>query len=120
MGLNPFIDKVGEVFDAGLSGVNTYTFKIQNSTGGTISSFDRIPSVSHTMPLGMKDNTKINNDSICLLFNSELPVDIGVQTYDVYTENDIYNVFYNNRITNIMMKLIFILNHKINMRAFTF
>ena len=105
MGLNPFIDSVGEVYDAGNSGVNTYTFKLQNSTGGTISSYDRIPSVSHTMPMGLADEYKsgrgFNNDSLCNLFNSELPVDIGVQTYDVYTENDIYNVFYNNRITNI-------------------
>jgi hypothetical protein len=101
MGLNPFIDSVGEVYDAGNSGVNTYTFKLQNSTGGTASSYDRIPSISHTMPIGLADQYKINNDSLCLLFNSELPVDIGVQTYDVYTENDIYNIFYNNRITNI-------------------
>jgi len=101
MGLNPFIDSVGEVYDAGNTGVNTYTFKLQNSTGGTASSYDRIPSISHTMPIGLSDQNKINNDSLCILFNSELPVDIGVQIYDVYTENDIYSIFYNNRITNI-------------------
>ena len=42
-------------------------------------------------------------DSLCLLFNSEKPVDItsAIQAYNTYTENDCYNVFYNNRISNI-------------------
>jgi hypothetical protein len=52
--------------------------------------------------MGLADENKINNDSFCILFNSELPTDtIGVQTYNTYTENDAYNVFYNNRISNI-------------------
>jgi uncharacterized delta-60 repeat protein len=54
------------------------------------------------MPMGLADQYKINNDSLCILFNSEQPTDtIGVQTYNTYTENDMYNTFYKNRITNI-------------------
>lgn len=102
MGLNPFIDKVGEVFDYFLSGVNTYTVKTLPSTGTTSrSEYAYVPAVSHTMPMGMKDSEKINNDTFCILFNSELPTDVGVQTYSTYTENDVYNKFYSNRITNI-------------------
>jgi hypothetical protein len=103
MGLNPFIDSVNEVFDTGV--YNTYTVKIQNSTGGTASNFDRIPSVSHTMPMGLADEYKsgrgFNNDSLSILFNSEETLDYSVQFYNTYTENDAYNTFYKNRITNI-------------------
>jgi hypothetical protein len=54
------------------------------------------------MPIGLSDENKINNDSLSILFNSEEPTDtIGVQSYNVYTENDAYSVFYKNRITNI-------------------
>lgn len=99
MGLNPFIDSVGEVFPYRV--YNTYTVKLQNSTGGTASNYDRIPSVSHTIPLGLSDQYKINNDSLSILFNSELPVQNSVPLYNAYTENDVYNIFYNNRITNL-------------------
>jgi hypothetical protein len=99
MGLNPFVDQVGEVFQT--YPTNTYSIKIGNSTGGTPTNFDLIPTISHTMPMGLNDTDKINNDSFCILFNSEQPVDIGVQTYNTYTENDSYNTFYKNRITNL-------------------
>jgi len=100
---NPFIDDVGEVYSTTGTSVNTYTVKVapSSTTGSTSDSFERIPVVSHTMPLGLADNKKINNDSLSILFNSELPVDIGVQTYNTYTENDAYNTFYRTRINNI-------------------
>jgi hypothetical protein len=100
---NPFIDDVNEVYSTTGTSVNTYTVKVQpsNFTGVTTVGEERIPVVSHTMPLGLADNEKINNDSLSILFNSELPVDIGVQTYNTYTENDTYNTFYRTRINNI-------------------
>ena len=105
---NPFIDDVGEVYSTTGTSFNTYTVKVANSnyTGSTIPSafidvMERIPVVSHTMPIGLSDSQKINNDSLSILFNSELPVDIGVQTFNTYTENDVYNTFYRTRINNI-------------------
>ena len=100
---NPFIDDVDEVYSTTGTSVNTYTVKVaaSNTTGSTSDSNERIPVVSHTMPLGLSDSEKINNDSLSILFNSELPVDIGVQTYNTYTENDTYNTFYRTRINNI-------------------
>lgn len=105
---NPFIDSVGEVYPDGAGFYDTYTIKVSESlyTGSTVGGVSinvkpTIPIISHTMPIGLSDNDKINNDSLCVLFNSELPVDIGVQTYNTYTENDVYNIFYRNRITNI-------------------
>jgi hypothetical protein len=53
------------------------------------------------MPMGMSDTQKINNDNACILFNSEQPVDVGVSTYNTYTENDVYALFYSNRIDNL-------------------
>ena len=101
-GFNPFLDAVGEVYNL-TNSYNTYTVKIaaSNYTGSSANSFSVIPTISHTMPMGLDDQYKINNDSLCILFNSQYPVDIGVQTYNTYTENDAYNVFYNNRISNI-------------------
>jgi hypothetical protein len=99
MGLNPFIDSVGEVYPYRAN--NTYSVKLQNYSGGTATSYDRIPSVSHTMPMGLEDQYKINNDSLSILFNSEQTLDNSISLYNTYTENDVYNRFYNNRITNI-------------------
>ena len=101
---NPFIDQVGEVFDESGGSYNTYTIKIQDSssTGVTIpSSYLQIPVISHTMPMGLKDQYKINNDSLSILFNSELPANVGVETFNTYTENDVYTNFYSNRISNL-------------------
>jgi len=99
MGLNPFIDSVGEVYPLRL--YNTYTIKLQNWSGGTKQDYNRIPAVSHTMPYGLSDQYKINNDSLSILFNSEQQVQSTVPLYNTYTENDVYNLFYNNRITNL-------------------
>ena len=100
---NPFIDDVNEVYSTTGTSYNTYTVKVlpSNYTGSSIYNYERIPVVSHTMPMGLSDADKINNDSLSILFNSELPVDIGVQTYNTYTENDVYNTFYRTRINNI-------------------
>jgi len=100
---NPFIDDVGEVYSTTGTNFNTYTVKVaaSNYTGSTPDTYERIPVVSHTMPIGLSDSQKINNDSLSILFNSELPVDIGVQTFNTYTENDVYNTFYRTRINNI-------------------
>ena len=100
---NPFIDDVNEVYSTTGTSYNTYTVKVapSNYTGTSVYDYERIPVVSHTMPLGLSDSEKINNDSLSILFNSELPVDIGVQTYNTYTENDAYNTFYRTRINNI-------------------
>jgi hypothetical protein len=103
---NPFIDKSNEVFPYNVA-YNTYTVKVSSQPNeGDVSYFYKIPTISHTMPLGgVSDLEKVekgfDNDKICILFNSELPVDIGVQTYNIYTENDLYNLFYENRISNI-------------------
>lgn len=105
---NPFIDSVGEIYPYGAGNYDTYRLKVakSNYTGSTLGFGDieialEIPIVSHTMPIGLSDDIKINNDSFSILFNSELPVDIGIQTFNVYTENDVYNIFYKNRINNI-------------------
>ena len=105
---NPFIDNVGEVYSIGTGYYDTYNVKVSESlyTGSSVGGVSinvkpQIPVISHTMPIGISDADKINNDSLSILFNSELPVDIGIQTYNVYTSNDVYNVFYRNRINNI-------------------
>ena len=113
MGLNPFIDSVNEVYNTGV--YNTYTIKMQNSTGGTASNYDRIPSISHTMPMGLADKYKINNDSLSILFNSEETVDYSIPFYNTYTENDAYNTFYKNRITNVYNSNTRFVNGKFNL-----
>lgn len=97
---NPFLDQVAEHNDASKP-FATYKCYVSNSSATAYGQFDTIPVISHTMPMGLADKYKITNDSLCVLFNSEYPTDIGVQTYNTYTENDMYNKFYKNRITNI-------------------
>jgi hypothetical protein len=98
---NPFIDLVGETFNA-TNFFKTYTAYISNTSGSTYNQFDRLPVISHTMPMGNPDSNKINNDSQCILFNSELPSDeINVQTFNTYTENDAYSTFYQGRVDNL-------------------
>jgi len=98
---NPFLDIVGENYNAA-NFYKTYQTYVSNTSGSTYTQFDRIPVISHTMPMGLADQNKINNDSLCLLYNSEFPTDtIGVETFNTYTENDAYSTFYQNRITNL-------------------
>jgi hypothetical protein len=105
---NPFIDDINEIYQKGFGIYNTYTVKTASSyyTGSCVNCIENlesweIPVISHTMPIGMSDQNKINNDSLSILFNSELPVDTGVQPFNVYTENDAYNTFYKTRINNL-------------------
>lgn len=102
---NPFLDTLGEaLFYTGGTSVLTNQFYIAASDGSNPSGKFNAPIISHTMPIGNPDDNKINNDTICNLFNSEQPTDIGVVPFDVYTENDAYLLFYQNRIDNLYNK----------------
>jgi len=98
-----FLNTLGEVYN-NVNVFATNQIYVQQSNGtGFFSAFDA-PVISNTMPLGNPDSNKINNDSICILFNSELPTDVGVETFDAvnaYTDKDMYNLFYENRINNL-------------------
>jgi hypothetical protein len=83
---------------------NTFLFNINTSDDTAFAQAFDSPVISNTMPLGNPDSNKINNDSICILFNSEQPTDVGVETFNginAYTENDMYNLFYENRVNNL-------------------
>lgn len=97
---NPFIDILNENYDYSYF-YKTYNAYVSNSDGLSYATFDRVPVISHTMPIGNPDENKINNDNLSILFNSEQPTDIGVPTFNVYTENDAYSSFYSNRINNL-------------------
>ena len=108
--LSPFGNKVGVSYNQ--NNINTFGFMIQQSNAtnplsNTYAPFNNATSViSHTMPIGNPDSNKLTNDSICNLFNSEQPQDvgIGISGYNVYTENDIYKLFYSNRVSNLYDK----------------
>jgi hypothetical protein len=113
---SPFLDQVGESYIFGSLNfrVNTQFFRLQRSDGTNplAAEFALInssnPIISHTMPIGNPDDNKINNDSLCVLFNSEQPIDtigVNISSYNAYTENDIYNIFYSNRINNLYNKV---------------
>jgi hypothetical protein len=116
--LSPFLDTVGESFNFISSfRVNNMYFRIQPSTGinpgpvgpdGNTYALGSLvnPVISHTMPMGNPDDNKINNDSICILFNSEQPDDIGlgIPTFNAYTDQDAYKLFYSNRVNNLYNK----------------
>lgn len=113
---SPFLDQVGESYNFSGTSVNTVFFRLQQSDGTNplnntyANSFVANPVISHTIPMGNPDSNKsgrgFDNDSICILFNSELPVAIANNTtsYSTYTENDTYNMFYSNRIDNLYNK----------------
>ena len=77
-----------------------------NAPTGTTSnvylSQENIPVMSNTMPIGIADKYKINNDNLSVLFNAEQLSYIDVYTYNVYTTNDAYLNFYYNRISNVL------------------
>ena len=113
---SPFLDQVGESYNFGSFAfrVNTMFFRVQQSDGtnplGETFALTNSsnPIISHTMPIGNPDSNKINNDSLCVLFNCEQPVDtigVGISSYNAYTENDIYKNFYLNRISNLYNKI---------------
>ena len=118
--LSPFLDTLNETyfFPTGGTSFSTSIFRMQKSDGTNIKYFSNDyaygtttnQSVSHTMPIGNPDSNKsgrgFNNDSICILFNSQLPQDIGIgiPTYNCYTDNDAYLLFYQDRVNNIFNK----------------
>jgi hypothetical protein len=128
--LSPFLDTVGESFDFISSvRVNNMYFRIQPSTGinpgppafdGNTYALGSLvnPVISHTMPFGNPDNNKINNDSICILFNSEQPDDIGlgIPTFNAYTDQDAYALFYSNRVNNLYNKNTRFLSGQFNLK----
>ena len=79
----------------------TYNVWVGFSNGSSYLYQENVPVISHTMPIGMSDKYKLNNDSACLLFNSEQPTNVDVPTYNVYTDNDSYGLFYSNRVDNL-------------------
>ena len=100
---NLFLDTLGEVYNNTYT-YKTYTIEILDSNGAShlpAGEFENVPIISHTMPMGMQDSWKINNDSACLLFNPEQPTYIDVDTFNCYTNNGAYNLFYGNRISNL-------------------
>lgn len=110
--LSPFLDDIGQSYNFAPGNINTAYFRVQPSYGsnpfGNTYALGSLaaPVVSHTMPMGNKDSNKINNDSICILFDSEEPQDIGlgIPTFNAYTDNDVYKLFYYNRIENLYDK----------------
>jgi hypothetical protein len=110
---SPFLDQVGESINVAVGKVLTMFFRVQQSDGTNplndtyALTFSSNPIISHTIPIGNPDANKINNDSLCVLFNSEQPIDtigIGIDSYNAYTDNDIYNTFYINRVSNLYNK----------------
>ncbi len=113
---SPFLDQVGEAIVYTGQTVPTTFFRLQKSNGQNYGNAEYAqgslanPVVSHTIPMGNPDSNKrergFNNDSLCNLFNSELPGDIGlgIPSFNTYTDNDIYNTFYSNRIANLYNK----------------
>jgi hypothetical protein len=115
---SPFLDTVGESFNFGSAfRINNMFFRIQPSNGvnpgspgpdGNTYAIGSLvnPVISHTMPMGNPDENKINNDSICILFNSQEPDDIGlgIPTFNAFTNSDTYSLFYSNRVNNLYDK----------------
>jgi len=102
---SPFLNDPTDQF--GLTGVTTGYFRVTEDDGTNSSGALISPVISHTMPMGNPDSNKINNDSICVLFNSEEPTTIAgdsVSLFNAYTNQDMYNLFYENRVTNAFDK----------------
>lgn len=116
---SPFLDNPQEVIT--LTGYTSYYFKIEKNDGTDPQGSLVNPVVSHTISLGNPDENRydrttsqnFNNDRISILFNCEPQVDIqgkSVQllgsgsTLNIYTNNNVYNNFYFNRMDNIYNK----------------
>jgi len=107
----PFINQVGKIYDT-TNNINTIYFRLNQSDGTNplngefATEFQNAPIISHTIPIGNVDSNKINNDSISILFNSETPADfgLGLPSFNAYTINNAYNLFYANRLNNIYNK----------------
>ena len=114
---SPFLDTLGESFNFNYSSwrPSTFFFRMQKSDAtnpfATTYALPAMsnPMISHTMPMGNTDENKLkyntNIDSICNLFNSEVPVNVGtIQTFNTFTNNDMYALFYENRVQNLYDK----------------
>ena len=102
---SPFLDTAGETFD--LNGATTFMFRVTEDDGTNSEQNLISPVISHTMPMGNLDKWKITNDSISILFNSEEPVYIAgdsVSLFNAYTNQDAYNLFYEQRVSNAFDK----------------
>ena len=102
---SPFLDSYEEVLN--LTGTTTSLFRITDSSGGDSLGSLISPVISPTMPLGNPDSNKINNDSICILFNTEDATSIAgdsVSLPTTATNQNCYNQFYENRISNASNK----------------
>jgi hypothetical protein len=102
---SPFLDTAGETFN--LNGATTFMFRVTEDDGTNSEQNLISPVVSHTMPMGNLDKWKITNDSISILFNSEEPVAIAgdsVSLFNAYTNQDAYNLFYEQRVSNAFDK----------------
>ena len=108
---SPFLDNPQEVIT--LTGFTSYYYKIEKNDGTDPQGSLVNPVVSHKIPLGNPDSNKINNDSISILFNCEPQVDIqgktvqllgSGSTLNIYTEQNVYNNFYFNRVNNAYNK----------------
>ena len=102
---NVFLDTLGEVYDI-TKPYATYYAYIKRSNGTYPSptlrpGSETVPVISHTIPMGCADQYKINNDSSCLLFQSEVPTYLDVPTYNTFTNNSAYNLYYAGRISNL-------------------
>jgi uncharacterized delta-60 repeat protein len=101
---NPFLATGTTI---GLTGVTTNFFKVSNASGLNASGSLISPVISHTMPMGNPDTNKITNDSICNLFQSEqssINPNEAIVGYNTYTNNGMYNLFYEGRVGNIFNK----------------
>lgn len=117
----PFVDEVGEFYT--LSNVNTNIFRI--APANTVSPFGtgleqwgtvNSPVISPNSTIGNPDDNKVINDNLTILFGSEKPVDLGVSTYDTYTDNNTYTTFYQNRIQNLYDKNTRFISGKFNLK----
>ena len=101
---SPFLSDYGELLV--LTGVTTHLFNVSEYDGTNINSTIVNPVVSNVMPLGVPDQNKITNDTITITFNSEQTTSEPNETIqpfsllNSYTDNNLYNLFYLNRITN--------------------
>lgn len=104
---SPFLNEYKETFD--ITGATTSYFRVMSSDATSNDGSLISPVVSHTMPIGNPDSNKINNDSISILFNGETQIDLAGQslqilgsgsTLNVFTEQNVYNLFYFNRVQN--------------------
>ena len=102
---SPFLDAYGEVLN--LTGSTTVLFRVTDNLGGDSQGSLTSPVISPTMPIGNPDTNKINNDSVCLLFNTEQQTTIAGDSITVpstFTSQNCYNLFYENRISNASNK----------------